>query len=38
VLAHYRALQAKIDGAAHCADYTALQEAILPAPRRDQKG
>ncbi|MEJ5978287.1 LysR family transcriptional regulator [Novosphingobium sp. PS1R-30] len=37
VLAHYRALQARIDGAAECRDFVALREAILPAPRASQK-
>jgi len=37
VLGHYRALQARIDAAADCADFTALQKAILPEPRASQK-
>ena len=37
VLARYRALQARIDAAADCADFAALQAAILPAPRASQK-
>jgi len=37
VLAHYRALQARIDGASACPDFAALQAAILPAPRASQK-
>ena len=37
VLTHYRALQARIDAAADCADFAALQDAILPEPRVSQK-
>jgi molybdate transport system regulatory protein len=37
VLAHYRALQARIGGASDCPDLAALQAAILPEPRRSQK-
>jgi molybdate transport system regulatory protein len=36
-LAHYRALQARIDAAADCADFSALQDVILPEPRKSQK-
>ena len=38
ILAHYRALQARIDAAAECPDFAALQAAILPEPRKSQKG
>jgi molybdate transport system regulatory protein len=38
VLAHYRALQARIDAAADCPDFEALQGVILPQPRKSQKG
>jgi molybdate transport system regulatory protein len=37
VLTQYRALQARIDAAADCADFAALQVAILPEPRVSQK-
>lgn len=37
VLSHYRALQARIDAASDCADFSALQAAILPEPRKSQK-
>src|SRR5579872_2245094 len=37
VLARYRALQARIDQAADCADFAGLQDAILPQPRRSQQ-
>jgi molybdate transport system regulatory protein len=37
VLARYRALQASIDRAADCADFVALQNAILTEPRKSQK-
>jgi len=37
VLTHYRALQARIDAAAGCADFAALQDAILAEPRASQK-
>jgi len=37
VLSRYRALQASIDKAADCADLAALQDAILPEPRKSQK-
>ena len=37
VLAHYRALQARIDAAADCSDFAALQAAILAEPRASQK-
>ncbi|MBV1691691.1 LysR family transcriptional regulator [Novosphingobium sp. G106] len=37
VLTHYRALQARIDAAADCADFAALQAGILPEPRSSQK-
>jgi molybdate transport system regulatory protein len=37
VLTHYRALQARIDAAADCPDFAALQAAILAEPRASQK-
>lgn len=37
VLQHYRALQARIDAAADCADFATLQKGILPEPRVSQK-
>ncbi len=37
VLAQYRALQARIDGAADCTDFAALRTAILPEPRKSQR-
>jgi molybdate transport system regulatory protein len=37
VLARYRALQAATDRAADCADFVALQNAILTEPRKSQK-
>jgi molybdate transport system regulatory protein len=37
VLDRYRALQAAIDKAADCGDFVALQDAILPEPRKSQK-
>jgi molybdate transport system regulatory protein len=37
VLDRYRALQALIDRAADCGDFAALQDAILPEPRKSQK-
>ncbi|MBW8754184.1 MAG: LysR family transcriptional regulator [Sphingomonadales bacterium] len=37
VLAHYRALQARIDAAADCADFSELQDVILAEPRKSQK-
>lgn len=37
VLARYRALQARVDGAADCPDFGALQDAILAEPRRSQR-
>lgn len=37
VLKHYRALQSRIDTAADCADFAALQKGILPEPRASQK-
>ncbi|BAK67930.1 putative ModE family transcriptional regulator [Sphingobium sp. SYK-6] len=38
VLAHYRALQARLDSASRCPDHAALEAAMLPAPRVTQKG
>ena len=37
VLAHYRRLQSRIDTAAECDDFAALQAEILLAPRKSQK-
>ena len=37
VLAHYRALQTRINMAADCDDFAALQAEILPTPRKSQK-
>jgi molybdate transport system regulatory protein len=37
VLAQYRALQARVDGAVDCPDFAALQAAILTEPRRSQR-
>ncbi len=37
VLAHYRALQARLQGTSDCADYTALAEALLDTPKASQK-
>jgi molybdate transport system regulatory protein len=37
VLARYRSLQAAVDGSADCADFAALQAAILAEPRKSQK-
>lgn len=38
VLAHYRALQARLSGASDCPDETALAAAMLAEPRKSQKG
>ncbi|ODT90746.1 MAG: ModE family transcriptional regulator [Sphingobium sp. SCN 64-10] len=38
VLNHYRALQARLNGASDCADQNALIAAMLDAPRKSQKG
>jgi molybdate transport system regulatory protein len=38
VLARYRMLQARIDAASDCAEFAALQAAMLPQPRESQKG
>jgi molybdate transport system regulatory protein len=38
LLARYRTLQARIDAASDCADFAALQAALLPKPRKSQKG
>lgn len=38
VLAHYRALQARLGAATEGADFAALQAEILPCPRKTQKG
>jgi molybdate transport system regulatory protein len=38
VLAQYRALQARVDAAAHGPPFDALEAAILPTPRESQKG
>ena len=37
ILAHYRALQARLDGSAACPDGKALAEAMLPAPKPSKK-
>lgn len=37
ILAHYRGLQARLDGSASCADRAALAEAMLGEPRAHQK-
>ena len=37
VLAHYRGLQARLDGASDCPDRLALSEAILAEPRLSQR-
>lgn len=37
VLHHYRALQSRLQGTSDCADYTALADALLDAPRVSQK-
>lgn len=37
ILAHYRGLQARLDGAASCLDRTALAQAMLDQPRLSQK-
>lgn len=38
VLGHYRALQARLGAASDCADRSALEKAMLAAPRASQKG
>jgi molybdate transport system regulatory protein len=38
ILAHYRALQARLSGASDCPDEAALAKAMLEAPRVSQKG
>lgn len=38
VLAHYRALQARLSGASDCPDEAALATAMLAEPRKSQKG
>jgi molybdate transport system regulatory protein len=38
VLAHYRALQARLSGASDCPDEAALAAAMLAEPRKSQKG
>lgn len=38
VLAHYRSLQARLDGATDCPDQNALAAALLQKPRPSQKG
>ncbi len=37
ILAHYRGLQARLDGSASCPDHAALVEAMLTAPKVNQK-
>jgi molybdate transport system regulatory protein len=37
VLAHYRALQARIDAAVECEEFVALQAVLLPRPRLSQR-
>lgn len=37
VLTHYRTLQGKVDAAADCSDFAALQAVILAEPRTSQK-
>jgi molybdate transport system regulatory protein len=38
ILAHYRALQARLSGASDSPDQAALAQAMLPEPRASQKG
>jgi len=38
ILAHYRALQRRIEGLAECPERAALGEAMLPEPKANQKG
>lgn len=37
ILAHYRALQARLENTSDCSDYTALADALLAEPKASQK-